>query len=162
MAINISPTTGQPYYSGSWENIKAVCSVLNIDGGKLDDVTMEEINNFQEIVDREVDTILGSVYHTPLRAMNQKQPDGTTKKVFPGTVRRYAIYWTSGLLLLNQFQQLNQSMTDQAQTYIDDSRRQLFSMARFNNRLIGQEFRSNISRTLPPTLQPPDYTESNF
>jgi hypothetical protein len=94
--------------------------------------------------------------------MNQCQPDGTTKRVFPGAVRRAAIYWTAGLLLQNEFQQLSQNITDQAQNYVMDSQKQMYAIIRFNHRLWGQQFKSNISRTLPPTMQPPDLPEANF
>jgi hypothetical protein len=162
MPPNISTTTSERYYSGSWENIKAVLRVLDIGEGKLSKVTMSLVNFYQEMVDREIDDTLGSLYRVPLRAMNQVQPDGTTKRVFPGSVERFAIYWTAGLLLRTEFQQLAQNITDQAQGYIDDSRRALFSLVRFNHRLVGQEMKSNISKTLPPTLQPPDLPEANF
>jgi len=161
MAGNISPITGQEFYSGPWTNIQNVCRVLNIDGGKLSQITMELVNFYQEMVDREIDGQLNELYHVPLRAMNQCQPDGTTKAVFPGTVRRMAIYWSAGLLLLNEFQQLSTNETDQARGYIDDAKRDLFNTIRFNQRLWGQELKSNISRTLPPSMQPGDLPEYN-
>ena len=162
MANDTSPTTGELYYSGSWQNVQNVLRVLDISEGKLANVTMELVNFYQEMIDREIDDVLGELYHTPLRGMNQVQPDGTTKRVFPGALKRLAIYWTAGLLLLNEFQNLAQNVTDQAQGYVDDSRRELFSMMRMNHRLWGQEWKSNISRTLPPTMQPPDLPEANF
>jgi hypothetical protein len=162
MAANISPTTGEPFYSQSWENIQNVCRVLDIGEGKLSLVTMELVAFYQEMVDREIDDTLGDVYHVPLRAMNQVQPDGNTVRVFPGAIKRLAVYLSAGLLLMNEFQQLGQNVTDQAQGYIDDARRQMHALSRFNHRLNGQEFKSNISRTMPPTLQPPDLPEANF
>jgi hypothetical protein len=162
MANNTSDTTGEQYYSGDWKDVKNVLSVLDIGEGKLAKVTMELVNFYQEMIDRDIDDIVGELYHVPLRSMNQCQPDGTTKRVFPGAVRRTAIYWTAGLLLLNEFQQLSQNVTDQAQGYVDDSRRQVYAIIRFNHRLWGQELKSNISRTLPPSMQPPDLPEANF
>jgi len=162
MACNLSPTTGEEFYSGPWENIQNVCRVLDIDGGKLAQITMSLVNFYQEMVDREIDGVLNELYHVPLRAMNQCQPDGTTKRTFPGDLRALAIYWASGLLLLNEFQNLAQNVTDQAQAYVDNSRRRLFAVMRFNHRLWGQEYKSNLSRTVPPTMQPPDLPEANF
>lgn len=162
MANDTSDITGEEYYSGTWEDIKSVTGVLEIGEGQLASVTMETVNYYQEMVDRQIDTSLGSLYHVPLRAMNQLQPDGTTKAVFPGAIRRLARYWSAGLLLLNEFQQLSTNATDQAEGYIDQSKRELFASMRMNQRLWGQEFKSNISRTLPPTMQPPDLPEANF
>lgn len=162
MAANISPTTGEQYYSGPWTNIQNVLRVLDISEGKLAKVTMELVGFYQEMVDRDIDDIVGELYHVPLRSMNQVQPDGTTKPVFPGNVRRWAIYWTAGLLLLNEFQGLSQNITDQGQAYIDDAKRQTYGVIRFNHRLWGQEWKSNLSRTVPPTMQPPDLPEANF
>ena len=162
MAGNISPITGQEFYSGPWTNIQNVCRVLNIDGGKLSQITMELVNFYQEMVDREIDGQLNELYHVPLRSMNQCQPDGVDKRVFPGNVRRWAIYWTAGLLLQNEFQGLSQNITDQAQAYVDDARRNTYGVIRFNHRLWGQEWKSNLSRTVPPTMQPPDLPEANF
>jgi hypothetical protein len=162
MPNDISDTTGEEYYSGSYKDIEKIVSVLEVGRGKLSTVTMEDVNYYQEMVDREIDDVVGELYHVPLRAMNQCQPDGTTKRVFPGGIRRLARYWTAGLLLLNEFQGLTQNTTDQAQGYIDTSRRELFRAIRFNQRLLGQELKSNISRTMPPSMQPPDLPEANF
>lgn len=162
MPNDTSPTTGEEYYSGSWENIRNVLHVLDIDTGKLATVTMATVNFYQEMVDRNIDDIVGELYHVPLRSMNQVMPTGATKRVFPGNVSKLAIYWTAGLLLQNEFQNLAQNVTEQAQQYIDQSRRDTFAIIRFNHRLWGQEFKSNLSRTVPPTMQPPDLPEANF
>lgn len=162
MSKDISDTTGEPFYSGSWQDVRDILRVLDIGEGKLAKVTMELVNKYQEMVDRDIDMELTEVYHVPLRSMNQGQPDGNTRRVFPGDVRRLARYWTAGLLLLNEFQQLSQNVTDQAQGYIDDSRRGLYGLMRPNHRIWGQERKSNISRTMPPTAQPSDLPEANF
>lgn len=162
MSIDISPTTGEQYYSGSWLEIQEVLRVLNIGEGKLAKVTEEMTNHYQERTDREIDAILEPLYHVPLRAMNQVQPDGAIRRVFPGDIRRIAVYWTSGLLLLSEFQQLSQNVTDQSQAFIDDSRRSLFAVIRFNHRIPGQERKSHISRTVPPSMQPPAIPEPNW
>lgn len=159
---DISPTTGDTYYSGGWEDIKMILRILDIDEGKL--ATLEEptVNKYQEMVDREIDAVLSECYHTPLRSMNRVQPDGTTKAVFPGDVRRASRYWTASLLMLNEFQQLSQNTTEQATTYIEDSRKQIFAMKRFTHRVPGQERKSNLSRTMPPNFQPAGIPEPDF
>jgi hypothetical protein len=162
MANDTSTTTGESYYSGSWKDVQNILRVLDISEGKLAKVTMELVNFYQEMIDREIDDILGELYHVPLRAMNQVQPDGTTKRVFPGALRRLARYWSGGLLLLNEFQNLSQNVTDQSQGYIDDARRELYAAMRMNHRLWGQEWKSNLSRSIPPSMQPPDLPEANF
>ena len=162
MACDISDTTGEQFYSGTWENIQNVLRVLDIGEGKLAKVTQPLINEYQETVDRNIDDIVTELYHVPLLRVNQKQPDGTTKKVLPGAVARAAKYWTAGLILKNEFSQLSQNVTDQAQGYIDDARREMFSIIRFNHRLYGQRRKSHMSRTMPPGMQPPAFPEANF
>jgi len=161
MAVDIA-STGEPFYSGPWAGVQSVLRVLNIGEGKLALVTQELVNFYQETVDREIDALLGPLYHVPLRAMNQVQPDGTLKRVFPGDIHRLALYWTAGLMLLSEFQNLSQNVTDQAQSYIDDSRKALFAVVRFNHRIPGQEQKSHISHFMPPTVQPPSLPEANF
>ena len=162
MYSSVSPTTGENFYSGSFQDIAGILSVLNIGEGKMDKLTQPTVENYQEITDREIDGILGECYTVPLRGMNQVQPNGTTKRVFPGDVRRCAMYWTAGLLLLNEFQQLAQNVTDQASGYIEDSKRQIFALKRFTHRIRGQEYKSQISKFLPPSLQPAMLPEQDW
>lgn len=160
---NISPTTGEEYYSGTWENIQSIVKGLDIGEGKLaEGLSQLTINEYQETIDRNIDDILTELYHVPLLKMNQKQPDGTTKKIFPGSMVRAARYWTAGLILLNEFQQLAQNVTEQAQGYVDDSRREIFKIVRYNHRLYGQRRKSHMSRTMPPGMQPPAFPEPDF
>lgn len=160
--VDISPTTGEQFYSGGWTDVQDVLRVLNIGEGKLDKVTQEMVNRYQERVDREVDAILEPVAHVPLRAMNQVQPDGTTKRVFPGDIRQAALYWTAGLLLLSEFQNLSQNMTDQSQALIERSQKSMYAIVRNNHRIPGQEKKSLYSHTMPPNLQPKSIPEPNF
>jgi hypothetical protein len=120
------------------------------------------VNHYQERVDRETDDIFSHTYHVPLVPRNRVQPDGVTRKVFPGSVTMATLYWTAGTLLLNEFQQLSQNLTDQANSYVEMYRRQIHALAAFMHRLRGQELRSNISNTMPPSLQPPRLPEANF
>lgn len=162
MAINISETTGEEYYSGKADDVNKLLGVVDIGEGKLDTLTGTTVNYYQEIVDREIDDILSEIYHVPLKAMNRVQPDGETRRVFPGSVRRLALYWTAGMVLLNEFQQLADNVTDQATQYIEEARRGVFALTYPNHKLPGQELKSNLSRTLPPSLQPPGLPEANF
>ena len=160
--VDKSETTGESFYSGSFEDIASILRVLNIGEGKMDNVTQPVINQYQEMVDRDIDAILGECYTVPLRGMNQVQPNGVTKRVFPGDVRRCARYWTAGLMLMNEFQQLAQNVTDQAAGYIEDSKKQIYALKRFTHRIRGQEYKSQISRTLPPTMQPSTIPEQDW
>jgi hypothetical protein len=157
-----SPTTGEEFYSGTWQDVKSVLSVLNIDEGKLATLDEPVVNKYQEMVDREIDAVLEELYHTPLVSMYRIMPDGTQKSVFPGDLRRAARYWTACLLMLNEFQQLSQNTTDQATTYLEDSRRQVYAMKRYNHRIPGQRRKSHLSRTMEPNFQPPAIPEQDF
>ena len=153
---DINPATGQAFYSGSWNDIRNIVRVLNIGSGKLAVVTQDLVAYYQGMVDADIDSQLTEVIHTPLICYNQVMPDGTTKGQYPGAVVRMARYWTAGLLLANEFQNLDTNASASAEQYIEDAKDELFKMARFNHRLKGQEYKSNISRTMPPGLQPPD------
>lgn len=159
--LDVSQTTGEMYYSGTWENVQDVLRVLNIGEGKMSIVTREVVNRYQEMVDRDIDALLGDVYQTPLRSYNQIQQalvigetEGKTVRVFPGDVRRAAIYWTAGHLLISEFQQLESNITEQATEYVSDARNQVYAMARPTHRIPGQRRKSNVSRTMPANWQP--------
>lgn len=163
MPCGISPTTNEEYYSGTWEDLKKILSICDIGEGRLSEgLPVECIEEFQEMVDRTIDDILGEVYHVPLLRINQKQPDGVTRKIMPGSVVYAARYWAAGLIMLDQFQQLSQNVTEQAQQYITESKQRIYDMRKFTHRLYGQRVKSNISRTLPPGMQPPAQPEQNW
>jgi hypothetical protein len=159
MASDISPTTSEIYYSQGWQAIQDVLRVLDLGEGKMSKVQQPMVNRYQEMVDRQVDAILQEVYQTPLRAMNQVQPSGLTKRVFPGDVTWAAKYWTCGEILLAEFQQLEQNMTDQAKEFVDEAKKTVYAMTRPDHRVPGQRRKSNVSRTMPPNLQPPQFPE---
>lgn len=162
MPHGISPVTGEMYYSGTISDIKKILSAMDIGEGKLARFGEEQVACYQEMVDRNIDDIVGELYHVPLLRINQKQPDGTTKKIIPGSVKMAAQYWVAGLILKNEFQQLAQNTTDQAEQYITNARKDIFAIIRYNHRLYGQRRKSHISRTLPPGMQPPSFPEANF
>ena len=156
-----STTTGEQFYSGTFQDIINLARTLNIGEGRISVVTQELVNFYQEQVDREVDGILNELYYVPIRMFNQIQPDGTTAKIFPGEVRSLARYWTTGLLILTEFQGIEPNMTEQTTSYIEDSRRKAFRLIRYNSRIQGQEMKSNMSRTMPPSMQMPFPAESD-
>jgi len=160
--MGTSPTTGEEFYSGDYRDVRDVCRVLNIGDGKMSQITQPMVEKYQERVDREIDGILGDLYYTPLIARNQVQPDGSEKLVFPGDLRRHALYWSAGLLLANEFQGLDPNVNESVTSYIEDSRRSVFALKRNTHWMRGQERRSHISHTLPPTMQPPDTPEQDF
>jgi len=159
---DLSPTTGEQFYSGDWGDIVDVVKTLDIEEGKISEISQQTVNSYQENADRQIDGVLEDTYHTPLRAMNAVQPDGTTKRVFPGDVRHASKYWAAALLLLNEFQQLSQNMTDQATGYLEEARRQIYAMKRFTHRIPGAKRKSHFSHTLPPNFQPPSIPEPDF
>jgi hypothetical protein len=159
MASDISPTTGEQFYSGSWTDIQSILRVLDIGEGKMSKVTQVLVNGHQEVIDREMDAVLSEVHQTPIRATNQVQPDGTTKRVFPGDLKNAAMYWTAGRILLTEFQQLEANVTEQAQTWIADAKQKVYAMASFTHRIPGQRRKSNVSRTMPSNIQPPRFLE---
>jgi hypothetical protein len=256
MSGSISKTTLEEFYSGTWSDIKDVLRVLNIGEGKMSQVTQELVENYQEMVDRDLDALLADVYAVPIRAYNQviqggsgsgttsvpgwmdtgsvailagessvtvsgkawpsipisvvasvtrgtgafnlyatvdnssitadgftatlsaeadagyflsyvasREPStqtvvtGATIKVFPGDVRRAARYWTAGQILVNEFQQLEANITEQATQMVSDARMQVYAMSRPNHRIPGQRRKSNISRFMPANLQPSSFPE---
>ena len=159
--VGISPTTGYAFYSSDWTNIQNICRVLNIGEGKLAKITQNLVEEYQEMVDRDIDAELEQYYYTPLIPYNQKQPDGDTVAIYPGNIVRLARYWTAGLLLSSEFQGLDPNANESATSYIDDSRRQLFEIVRFNRRLYGQRQKHNL-KTAPPGLFPARNPEPNF
>jgi len=159
--IGISPTTGYAFYSGDYINIKNICRALNIGEGKLAKITQNLVEEYQELVDRAIDAELEQYYYTPLVPYNQKQPDGNTVAIYPGNIVRLARYWTAGLLLTSEFQGLDPNANESAVGYIEDSRRQLFEIVRYNKRLYGQRQKHNL-KTAPPGMFPGKNPEPNF
>jgi hypothetical protein len=84
---------------------------------------------------------------------------GATIRVFPGDVRRAARYWVAGQLLVNEFQQLESNLTEQATQMVVDARMQVYAFSRPTHRIPGQRRKSNISRTMPPNWQPSAFPE---
>jgi hypothetical protein len=84
--MDISPTTGEQYYSGSWQDIQEVLRILNIGEGKMSQVTQPMVNHYQEMIDRDIDALLQDTYQTPIRAFNMvQQVSSGTPAVAGGT-----------------------------------------------------------------------------
>ena len=253
---DVSITTGEIWYSGSWKDIQELLRVLNIGEGRMAQVTQPMVENFQEMIDRDIDAILQDTYQTPIRSYNQVRPGGpiigpspitgwvsggsqvipagassvtisgqswanipdsvivtvaksaglfnlyatvdnetittdgftatlsaeadpgyilsyfvskdsgpqpvvigASTRVFPGDVRRAARYWTAGQILVTEFQQLEANLTDQATQMVNDARNQVYAFCRPTHRIPGQRRKSNISRTMPPNMQPSAFPE---
>ena len=150
---DVSVYTNQDFYSGSFSSIVDIVSLLNIGDGKMDKVNRQMVNRYQEMVDRAIDDILNEVYAVPLRQTNKMMPDGVVRKVFPGEVTRAARYWTAGLLMMNEFQQLATNVTEQVNSYVKEATDSLYEMKRPTHFLYGQRRKSTISKTFPPSLQ---------
>jgi hypothetical protein len=159
---DISVVTGEEYYSGSFQDVKEVAKSLKIGEGKLAMISQEMVNRYQERADREIDGELERYYYTPIRFYNVYMPaTATTVRVFPGMIRKLALYMTAGLLLTSEFQQMEPNMLEAAQNYINDSKRDLFEIIKFTRRIPGQQWKHNL-RTAPPTMMPGYTPELNI
>jgi hypothetical protein len=159
---DISPSTGEQYYSGPWTAVQDVAKSLKMGEGKLASITQEMVNRYQERADREIDGELEHMYYTPIRPYNVYMPaSATTKKIFPGMVQKIALYLAAGLLLTSEFQQMEPNLLEAAQNYINDSKRELFEITKFTRRIPGQQFRHRL-RTALPTMMPGYVPELNI
>lgn len=154
MPDEINERTGQCYYAGSAQDVKTICQVLNLDGGRLQRVTPEKIYYYMDMAEQMIDGYLEEYYFTPIRQYNLIMPDGTTKLVFPSRLRTIARYYSAGLLLQSEFQALEPNANESVQTYLADSKKELLQMTVYNQRIPGQRWKSAVSRTMPPTMQP--------
>ena len=154
MADEINPTTGQCWYAGSVQSVKTIVAVLNLDGGRLQKITPEKIYFYMDMAEQTIDGYLSEYYFTPIRPYNQTMPDGVTKLVFPGRLRRIAQYLAAGLMLQSEFQALEPNINESVQGYIEDSKKELLQLTMFNQRIPGQCFKSAVSRTMPHSMQP--------
>jgi hypothetical protein len=159
---DISLVTGEKYYSGDWTEIQSVAKSLKMGEGKLAIITQELVNKFQERADRQIDGELEHMYYTPIRAYNVYMPGiNATKSVFPGMIRKIAIYLSAGLLLTSEFQQNEPNMLESAQKYIDDAKRDLFEIVKFTRRIPGAQLKHRL-KTMLPTMAPGYVPELNI
>jgi len=150
----LSPTTGENFYSGSYTNIAEVLSVLKIGNGKLDAMTKETVNSFQERADREIDGILNDLYHTPFRHKYKMNPQGEYILSFPGDLRQAAIYFTAAMLIASEFQSAVSNTNDATNAMFEKAKNMVYDLKRNTHWIAATERKSHISRTMPMTWQP--------
>lgn len=141
------------HYSGTVENVLLFCKSLDISSDKLSNFQYPRIVQMQILVDDAIDGYLNEYYFTPLGPFNQVQLDGTVRKVFPGKIRMLALQWTAGLMLQTEFQNLEPNMNEQAQRFVEESKKEMQHIVDFSVRIPGQR-RKYPSPTMPPNLAP--------
>lgn len=166
MDPDISPTTGKPYYSGSHKEITEIAKALCLGGGHAvspqQNLSQEMVNRFQEMVDRAIDGILQETYWVPFVQYNQYMPDGSTKSVYPGELMRAAKYWSAGLLLQSLYTSVDANTNEWIERIIEDAKKNVFRLRRMTQHMAGQKPKgSHWGHTMPPTMAPPVYPESN-
>ena len=149
----INERTGQPYYAGSADNIKSLTTVLGLDGGRLSRITPEKIYYYMNLAEEYIDGYLEEYYFTPILQKSQWFPNNVTKLVFPVRIVRCAQYLAAGLMLQSEFQALEPNANESVQTYINDSKKELYMMTIYNTRLQGQTIK-NALHTAPPSMMP--------
>lgn len=153
MSDEVNPRTGQCYYCGTAADVKIICQVLNLDGGRLQKVTADKIYHYMDLSEQTIDGYLDEFYFTPIRPYNQYMPNGVTKSVFPGRLRRAAQYLAAGLMLQSEFQAMEPNANEAVTNFIADSKKEIYQMTLFNVRLPGQALKSAL-RVCPPTMYP--------
>lgn len=152
----VSPTTGEPFYSGEWDlNIKPLVRSLDVDSGRLNNVNAPLIQRYQEQVDRLIDNSLMSLYVVPLARMRvYNRSRDVWVLTYPGKIQEAARYWVAGLLMKSEFQQVDGNTNEAVQGYIDYALTIVEQCKSMTDRLEGQEWRPDISRFLPPGAMP--------
>ena len=152
----ISPTTGEPFYSGEWDkNIEPLVKALNIGDGRLNTIDAALIQRYQEQVDRNIDNNLMSLYLVPLARLRiYNRTRDVWVLTYPGRVQEAARYWVAGLLMKSEFQQMDGNINEAVQNYVDYSLTIIEQIKSMMDRLDGQEWRSDVSRFLPPGALP--------
>ena len=149
-----SPTTGQPYYSGDHKVIAAILSSIKIGDGKAVSMHREDVNRYQERADREIDGMLSGLYHVPFRPHYEIKRSGGYAMVFPGDLAQAAAYYTSALIIMQEYQGISTNSNEQVQGLITKSEGMLFNLKRNTHWIPGQERKSHVSRTMPTAWQP--------
>lgn len=151
---DVSPTTGLPYYSGSWENIRDALKVLKIGNAKLDSLSVETVNGFQERSDRYIDGILFDLYKTPFKSKKRVNRAGIVYDEFPGDIKQVAIYYSCYLLMSSEYQGVSPNVNEHTNTFKDDAEKMLFALRKNTHWVPNADRKSQISRTMPPSWQP--------
>jgi len=162
MADEINPITGQEYYAGNVEDVKDFLKVFHIKSsagrGRLETVTElsdETVHRYMQRVEQMIDSYLSELYFVPIRPYKQVMPDGNTAEIFPGRLRRISQMWAATLIVQAEFENLEPNVNEIAVTFLEQVRRELYSLTLFTQRIPGAVYRSNWSKTLSPNMQPP-------
>jgi hypothetical protein len=153
---SISPTTGEPFYSGDWEkHIRPLVKALSVGAGKLNTVAQADVERQQEQTDRLIDNKLQGLYVVPLSRYRVYNRTGHTFVLtYPGRVQEAARYLVAGLLMKAEYQQLDSNVNEAVQNYIDYGMTVLEDLRAMTDRLEGQELRPDISAFLPGGIMP--------
>jgi hypothetical protein len=154
--MSVSPTTGEPFYSGEWDrNIQPLVKALNIGGGRLSTVDQKVVQRYQEQVDRLIDNMLMPLYDVPLSRLRiYNRGSASFVLTYPGRIQEAARYWVAGLLMRSEFQNVGPNVNEAVQGYIDYAQTIVEQSKSMTDRLEGQRWRVDVSRFLPPGAMP--------
>lgn len=154
----INPRTGQPYYANNRQEIVNCLRSMKLDdseGGILSNKNVvDRIYYFMDLAETEIDAQLEQYYFTPLCECNQVMPNGNIVKSFPPALRNLAVKLACALLAQAEFQQNDPNRNDAVRDLLNQSHDELYRLSLFNHKLPGQRYKSAVSKTMPPTMQP--------
>jgi hypothetical protein len=155
MAESTNPVTGQTYYAGDVEDIKALCRILKIGDGRLSQITPSMVERYMGLSEDAINALLAPHYFLPIRPYRHVKADElSTATIFPPGLRSIAQRWTAGLMLTSEFQDLEPNANESASKYVEESRNELVVMLNTNTRIQGQIPRTSFARTMPPGMMP--------
>lgn len=157
MADLINPNTGQEYYAGTVDDVIRFCKALNIDAGRLAAVKPINVVSYMQTAEDVINGMLIENYFIPIKPYNQVKADGTLpdKPVFPGRVRYLAQQMTAGLLMLTEFQHMEQNMNEAGAKMFEEAKKEVYQLTLWSNLIPGQRKKSRESHTMPPSIEPP-------
>ena len=151
----INPRTGQEFYSHSIEEMKMICRAVNMDGGRLQQLTNDTIHFYMNKAEEIIDGALEQYYFTPIRPYSKMMPDGNVRIEFPGKIRNIAQYMAAGLLYVAEFSNVGANTNDTSTVFMEEAKKDLYSMNLNNQRISGQRIKSDSwGRTALPTMMP--------
>jgi len=152
---NINPNTNQEFYSGTADDVLVFCKSLNVDGGRLSTVKPANVKHYQQLVDGAIDGYLAETYFLPIKPYNQVDANGNPKLIFPQRLRLLAQEWVAGLMLISEFQSTEQNMNESGTKMVEEAKKEIYQMSLWNHRIPGQRYKSSVSHTMPPNVEPP-------
>lgn len=153
---SISPSTGEPFYSGDWKkDVSSLIKAVNVGDGIMNTVSMVNVEQIQEEVDRLIDSQLQSLYKVPFSRLKiYNYQTNIFERKFPGKLAEVAKYWTAALIMKNEFQQVDGNINESVQNYLDYAQRLIAEIKSHTERLEGQEWRADLSVFMPPNVMP--------